>query len=197
MNGFNHFDAQGKAIMVDVTDKAATHRVAEARGEILVNEAVMTAIQTGTAKKGDVLGVARVAGIMAVKRTSDLIPMCHPLAVSGCSVDFQLFPEEGKVEAVCTVKVTGNTGVEMEALTGVSAALLTIYDMCKAVDRAMTLTNIRLMRKGLLAVRPGGGLRLRHLLPLALSAGAADSRRVRAGLFSGFSRGGCDLAGGI
>ena len=88
MNGFNHFDAQGKAIMVDVTDKAATHRVAEARGEILVNEAVMSAIQTGTAKKGDVLGVARVAGIMAVKRTSDLIPMCHPLAVSGCSVDF-------------------------------------------------------------------------------------------------------------
>ena len=147
MNGFNHFDAQGKAIMVDVTDKAATHRVAEARGEILVNEAVMSAIQTGTAKKGDVLGVARVAGIMAVKRTSDLIPMCRPLAVSGCSVDFQLFPDEGKVEAVCTVKVTGNTGVEMEALTGVSAALLTIYDMCKAVDRAMTLTNIRLMRK--------------------------------------------------
>ena len=147
MNGFNHFDAQGKAIMVDVTDKAATHRVAEARGEILVNEAVMSAIQTGTAKKGDVLGVARVAGIMAVKRTSDLIPMCHPLAVSGYSVDFQLFPDEGKVEAVCTVKVTGNTGVEMEALTGVSAALLTIYDMCKAVDRAMTLTNIRLMRK--------------------------------------------------
>ena len=147
MNGFNHFDAQGKAIMVDVTDKAATHRVAEARGEILVNEAVMSAIQTGTAKKGDVLGVARVAGIMAVKRTSDLIPMCHPLAVSGCSVDFKLFPDEGKVEAVCTVKVTGNTGVEMEALTGVSAALLTIYDMCKAVDRAMTLTNIRLMRK--------------------------------------------------
>ena len=129
MNGFNHFDAQGKAIMVDVTDKAATHRVAEARGEILVNEAVMTAIQTGTAKKGDVLGVARGAGIMAVKRTSDLIPMCHPLAVAGCSVDFQLFPVEGKVEAVCTVKVTGNTGVEMEALTGVSADQLTIYDM--------------------------------------------------------------------
>lgn len=147
MNGFNHFDAQGKAIMVDVTDKAATHRVAEARGEILVNEAVMTAIQTGTAKKGDVLGVARVAGIMAVKRTSDLIPMCHPLAVSGCSVDFHLFPGEGKVEAVCTVKVTGSTGVEMEALTGVSVALLTIYDMCKAVDRAMTITNVRLMRK--------------------------------------------------
>lgn len=133
--------------MVDVTDKAATHRVAEARGEILVNEAVMSAIQTGTAKKGDVLGVARVAGIMAVKRTSDLIPMCHPLAVSGCSVDFQLFPDEGKVEAVCTVKVTGNTGVEMEALTGVSVALLTVYDMCKAVDKRMVLSEIRLLEK--------------------------------------------------
>ena len=93
------------------------------------------------------LGVARVAGIMAVKRTSDLIPMCHPLAVSGCSVDFQLFPDEGKVEAVCTVKVTGNTGVEMEALTGVSAALLTIYDMCKAVQKNMEITNIRLLEK--------------------------------------------------
>ena len=147
MNGFNHFDAQGKAIMVDVTDKAATHRVAEARGEILVNEAVMSAIQTGTAKKGDVLGVARVAGIMAVKRTSDLIPMCHPLAVSGCSVDFQLFPDEGKVEAVCTVKVTGNTGVEMEALTAVSVAALTIYDMCKAVQKDMRIENIRLLSK--------------------------------------------------
>ena len=147
MSGLNHFDAQGKAIMVDVTDKAPTHRLAVARGEIHVNEAVMTAIQTGTAKKGDVLGVARVAGIMAVKRTSDLIPMCHPLSVSGCSVDFDLFPEEGRVEASCTVKVTGSTGVEMEALTGVSAALLTIYDMCKALDRAMTITNVRLMRK--------------------------------------------------
>lgn len=147
MNGLNHFDDQGKAIMVDVTDKAPTQRLAVARGEIHVNGAVMTAIQTGTAKKGDVLGVARVAGIMAVKRTSDLIPMCHPLAVSGCSVDFQLFPEKGRVEATCTVKVTGNTGVEMEALTGVSAALLTIYDMCKALDRAMTITDVRLLRK--------------------------------------------------
>lgn len=147
MNGLNHFDDQGKAIMVDVTDKAPTQRLAVARGEIHVNGAVMTAIQTGTAKKGDVLGVARVAGIMAVKRTSDLIPMCHPLAVSGCSVDFQLFSEEGRVEATCTVKVTGNTGVEMEALTGVSAALLTIYDMCKALDRAMTITDVRLLRK--------------------------------------------------
>ncbi len=147
MNGLNHFDAQGKAIMVDVTDKAATNRVAVARGEIFVNEAVMTAIQTGTAKKGDVLGVARVAGIMAAKRTSSLIPMCHPLAISGCSVDFETCPEERKVTAVCTVKVTGNTGVEMEALTGVSVALLTIYDMCKALDRAMTISDVHLVRK--------------------------------------------------
>jgi cyclic pyranopterin phosphate synthase len=146
-NGLNHFDAQGKAIMVDVTDKAATCRVAVARGEIYVNEAVMTAIQTGTAKKGDVLGVARVAGIMATKRTSDLIPMCHPLAITGCSVDFTVCPDQGKVEAACIVKVTGNTGVEMEALTGVSVALLTIYDMCKALDRGMTISDVHLVRK--------------------------------------------------
>ena len=144
---FTHIDHQGNAVMVDVSQKAFTARTASACGRIRMSRECYQAVESGTAKKGDVLGVARVAGIMAVKRTSDLIPMCHPLAVSGCSVDFQLFPEEGKVEAVCTVKVTGNTGVEMEALTGVSAALLTIYDMCKAVDRAMTLTNIRLMRK--------------------------------------------------
>lgn len=147
MNGLNHFDEGGRAVMVDVTDKAATHRTAVARGEIHVNAPVMEAIRTGTAKKGDVLGVARVAGIMAVKRTSDLIPMCHPLAVSGCSVDFDVRPEEGLVEARCTVKVTGNTGVEMEALTGVTAALLTIYDMCKALDRAMTISDVYLVRK--------------------------------------------------
>ena len=133
--------------MVDVSAKAETAREAVAEGRISMSRECFEKVKEGEMGKGDVLGVARVAGIMAVKRTSDLIPMCHPLAVSGCSVDFQLFPDEGKVEAVCTVKVTGNTGVEMEALTGVSAALLTIYDMCKAVDRAMTLTNIRLMRK--------------------------------------------------
>lgn len=147
MSQLNHFDDQGRAIMVDVTDKEATCRVAAARGEIHVNDAVMTAIRTGTAKKGDVLGVARVAGIMATKRTSDLIPMCHPLAISGCAVDFEVYPEEGKVAAVCTVKVTGNTGVEMEALTGASVALLTIYDMCKALDRAMTISDVHLVRK--------------------------------------------------
>lgn len=150
MNGLNHFDQQGKAIMVDVTEKAATHRVAVARGEIFVNAPVMTAILCGTAKKGDVLGVARVAGIMAVKRTSDLIPMCHPLAVSGCAVEFEVLPDDdgaGKVVATCTVKVTGNTGVEMEALTGVTTALLTIYDMCKALDRGMTISDVHLVRK--------------------------------------------------
>ncbi len=147
MGELNHFDAQGKAIMVDVTDKPATHRVATAQGEIYVNREVMEAIQTGTAKKGDVLGVARVAGIMAVKRTADLIPMCHPLSVSGCSVDFQVEPEAGKVTAVCTVKVAGNTGVEMEALTGTTVALLTIYDMCKALDRAMSISDLHLVRK--------------------------------------------------
>ena len=147
MNGLNHFDAQGKAIMVDVTDKAATARVATARGEIFVNEAVMTAIQTGTAKKGDVLGVARVAGIMATKRTSDLIPMCHPLMISKCGIDFQVDPENLEIRAVCTAKVEGKTGVEMEALTGVSVALLTIYDMCKAIDKRMELDEIHLETK--------------------------------------------------
>ena len=147
MNGFNHFDAQGKAIMVDVTDKAATHRVAEARGEILVNEAVMSAIQTGTAKKGDVLGVARVAGIMAVKRTSDLIPMCHPLPLTGIDITFALSEEPCMVEIQATVTCTGTTGVEMEALTAVSAAALTIYDMCKAVQKDMRITDIRLLEK--------------------------------------------------
>ena len=142
-----HFDEKGNAVMVDVSGKNITSRTAVASGKIRVNAAVMEAVLAGTVAKGDVLGVARVAGIMAVKRTSDLIPMCHPLAVSGCSVDFQLFPEEGKVEAVCTVKVTGNTGVEMEALTGVSAALLTIYDMCKAVDKRMEITGIHLLSK--------------------------------------------------
>ena len=147
MNGLNHFDAQGKAIMVDVTDKAATHRVAEARGEILVNEAVMTAIQTGTAKKGDVLGVARVAGIQAVKRTWELIPLCHPLMLTHASIDFDILEADCAVRARCTVKLSGKTGVEMEALTGVSVALLTIYDMCKAMDKSMELTDIHLVHK--------------------------------------------------
>ena len=144
---FNHFDSKGNAIMVDVSEKEPTQRVAIAKGKILVSQAVMDAVRGGTAAKGDVLGVARVAGIMATKRTSDLIPMCHPLMLSSCALDFTLYPEENAIEAICTVKVSGKTGVEMEALTGASVALLTIYDMCKAMDKTMTITGVHLARK--------------------------------------------------
>jgi cyclic pyranopterin phosphate synthase len=142
-----HFDEDGKAAMVDVTEKEATERIAVAKGSIVVSRAVFDAIQSGTAAKGDVLGVARVAGIMATKRTSDLIPLCHPLLITKASVDFQLHPENYVVDAICTVKLRGQTGVEMEALTGVTVALLTIYDMCKAIDKNMELTGIFLEEK--------------------------------------------------
>ena len=142
-----HFDESGNAVMVDVSGKEGTSRVARASGLICVSAAVMEAVQNGTAAKGDVLGVARVAGIMAAKKTSDLIPMCHPLMITKCSVDFELVPEKGVIRAFCTVKVEGKTGVEMEALTGVSAALLTIYDMCKAIDKRMELSEIHLDTK--------------------------------------------------
>lgn len=142
-----HFDASGNAVMVDVSGKAVTSRTAVAQGSILVNEAVRRAVQDGKVQKGDVLGVARVAGIMAVKRTSDLIPMCHPLMIRKCSVDFTVDEGENSITAVCTVKCEGQTGVEMEALTGVSVALLTIYDMCKAIDKTMTMTDIHLVEK--------------------------------------------------
>nr|WP_328701514.1 cyclic pyranopterin monophosphate synthase MoaC [Clostridium vitabionis] len=143
----NHFDEKGNAVMVDVSDKAVTSRTAQASGLIRVNRAVMDAVLAGTVKKGDVLNVARVAGIMAVKRTWELIPMCHPLPVTKCAVDFETDPEHLTIRAVCTVKVDGKTGVEMEALTGVSTALLTIYDMCKAIDRRMELDEIHLDAK--------------------------------------------------
>lgn len=142
-----HFDASGNAVMVDVSEKAVTTRIAEARGSIQVNQAVYDAISNGTAKKGDVLGVARLAGIMGAKKTSDLIPMCHPLMLSKCTVDFTMHPESLSIEACCIVKVSGQTGVEMEALTGVNLALLTIYDMCKAMDKGMKITNVRLIEK--------------------------------------------------
>lgn len=142
-----HFDASGNAVMVDVSEKAVTTRIAEARGSIKVNQAVYDAISNGTAKKGDVLGVARIAGIMGAKKTSDLIPMCHPLMISKCTVDFTMHPETLSIEACCIVKVSGQTGVEMEALTGVNLALLTIYDMCKAMDKGMEITNVRLIEK--------------------------------------------------
>ena len=143
----NQFDSQGNAVMVDVTAKQPTLREAVASGRILVSPEVMKAVQEGTAAKGDVLGVARVAGIMAVKQTSSLIPMCHPLPITKAAVDFSLHPEAGCIEAVCTARVTGLTGVEMEAMTGVSVALLTIYDMCKAIDKRMCITGVRLERK--------------------------------------------------
>ncbi|MCD8301098.1 MAG: cyclic pyranopterin monophosphate synthase MoaC [Clostridiales bacterium] len=133
--------------MVDVSEKPVTNRTATAKGSILVSDEVITAILNGTAKKGDVLGVARVAGIMGVKQTSSLIPLCHTLLILKCSIDFETDPEQGRITATCTVQCAGQTGVEMEALTGVSTALLTIYDMCKAMDRSMEITNIHLVEK--------------------------------------------------
>ena len=140
--GFNHFDENGNAVMVDVSGKNITYRTAVATGEIHVGEAIMEAV-----KKGDVLGVARVAGIMGVKRTSELIPMCHPLPIQKCSVDYKLDETNGIIRAFCTVKTEGKTGVEMEALTGVQVTLLTIYDMCKAIDKHMVMSNIHLVEK--------------------------------------------------
>jgi len=146
-NGLTHFDEKGNAVMVDVSEKNVTSREAIATGKIKVNKEVYAAILAGTIKKGDVLGVARVAGIMAAKRTSDLIPMCHPLMITKCSVDFRMNEEESSVEATALVRVNGQTGVEMEALTAVSTALLTIYDMCKALDKTMEVQMIRLVKK--------------------------------------------------
>ncbi len=144
---FNHFDGDGNAIMVDVSAKSLTVRIAVAEGTIRVSPAVLAAITGRTAAKGDVLGVARIAGIMAAKRTAELIPLCHPLMLSHTSVDFTILEEACAVRAQCTVKLSGRTGVEMEALTGVSVALLTIYDMCKAIDKGMELTDIHLVHK--------------------------------------------------
>ena len=146
-NKLTHFDENGNAVMVDVSDKSVTHRTALATGSILVGPQIMERVEAGTVAKGDVLGVARVAGIMAVKHTSDLIPMCHPLSVTKCNIDFKLEKEEGVIRTFCTVKTDGKTGVEMEALTGVQVALLTIYDMCKAIDKHMVMTDIHLIEK--------------------------------------------------
>ena len=143
----NHFDAAGNAIMVDVGGKNLTERIAVASGKIFISGEVYSAIESGTAKKGDVLGVARIAGIMAAKKTSEIIPLCHPLPLSHCSLNFEMLPEESAVKVIATVKTTWSTGVEMEALHAVSVALLTIYDMCKAVDKKMTLGEIHLEQK--------------------------------------------------
>ena len=143
----NHFDKNGNAVMVDVSDKPVTHRTAIATGSIQVSPEIMAAVKSGNVKKGDVLGVARVAGIMGVKRTSELIPMCHPLPIQKCSVDFEIDEDAGVIRVFCTVKTEGKTGVEMEALTGVQVTLLTIYDMCKAIDKRMEMTGIHLVQK--------------------------------------------------
>ncbi|MBM6855614.1 cyclic pyranopterin monophosphate synthase MoaC [Mediterraneibacter glycyrrhizinilyticus] len=145
--GLTHFDENGKAVMVDVTEKKDTVREAVAEGRIFVNKEVFRAIKDGTAAKGDVLGVAATAGIMGTKRTSELIPMCHILPITNCRVNFEMEPKDCAVHCTCTVKVTGKTGVEMEALTGVSVALLTIYDMCKAMDKTMEIGEICLVKK--------------------------------------------------
>ena len=130
-----------------MTEKEVTSRTAAACGTIRVNKEIMQAVLEGSVKKGDVLGVARVAGIMGVKKTSDLIPMCHPLSVGKCSIDYEISEEKQEITAICTVKTDGKTGVEMEALTGVQIALLTIYDMCKAIDKRMVMTDIHLVNK--------------------------------------------------
>ena len=146
MSGFTHIDTDGNAVMVDVGDKAVTERIATAKGVVIMAPQTLDMIENGRAKKGDVLGVAQLAGIMAAKKTSDLIPLCHPLALSKVTVT--LTPvQPDRVEIEATVKLSGQTGVEMEALTAVSTAALTVYDMCKAVDRAMQITDVRLIHK--------------------------------------------------
>ena len=145
--GMSHFDAAGQAVMVDVGSKAESHRVARARGRIHMLPATLALVLEGRAGKGDVLGVARIAAIQATKRTGELIPLCHPLALTRVSAEFEPDAGHSTIALTVTVETVGRTGVEMEALTGVSVGLLTIYDMCKAVDRAMTLEDIKLLEK--------------------------------------------------
>ena len=158
MTQFTHFDSAGQAHMVDVGEKADTRRIAVASGQILMRPETLKLIRQGDAKKGDVIGIARIAAIQAAKKTADLIPLCHPLMLSRVAVDFELLdlpqasqpgPHDARsaIRCTATVEVTGKTGVEMEALTAVQVGLLTIYDMCKAVDRGMTMTDIQLMEK--------------------------------------------------
>lgn len=142
-----HFDAQGQAHMVDVGAKPATHRVAVAQGCIRMLPATLALIASGSAKKGDVLGIARIAGIQGAKKTGDLIPLCHPIALTRVAVDFDLLEAESAVRCTATAETVGATGVEMEALTAVQVALLTIYDMCKAADRGMVISDVKLMEK--------------------------------------------------
>jgi cyclic pyranopterin monophosphate synthase len=147
MKPLTHFDAAGQAHMVDVGDKPATHRVAVATGRITMQPATLALVQAGTASKGDVLGVARIAAIQAAKRTSELIPLCHPIAITRIAVDFEVDTHQNSVECTARVETHGPTGVEMEALTAVQVGLLTIYDMCKAADRGMIIGDVRLLEK--------------------------------------------------
>lgn len=144
---FSHFDAQGNARMVDVGGKAETVRVAEASGSIRMSGQAFALVQSGSMAKGDVLGIARIAGIMAAKKVADLIPLTHPLMISKVDISFQYRAEDSSIDIFATVGISGKTGVEMEALTAVSIAALTIYDMCKAVDKSMVISNIRLLKK--------------------------------------------------
>ncbi len=146
-SGFTHFDAEGRAVMVDVSAKAETERVAEARGSVVMRPETLRLIREGQVKKGDVLAVARLAGIMAAKRTADLIPLCHPLALAAVAVDLTLDEARHAVDIVATCRITGRTGVEMEAMTAVCVAALTVYDMCKAVDRGMLISDVKLTYK--------------------------------------------------
>jgi cyclic pyranopterin phosphate synthase len=146
-DALTHFDALGQAHMVDVGHKASTRRVAVATGSIVMLASTLALIESGTAKKGDVLGIARIAGIQGAKKTSDLIPLCHPIGLTRVAVEFDILSASCRVVCTATAEVNGQTGVEMEALTAVQVALLTIYDMCKAVDRGMTITDVKLLEK--------------------------------------------------
>ena len=147
MSGFTHFDASGHAVMVDVSEKQETQREATAKGKIYMSPECFALVKAGEMKKGDVLGVARIAGIMGAKKTSELIPLCHILNLSKAEITFTYLEESCAIEAACTAKTVAKTGVEMEALTGVSTALLTIYDMCKAMDRGMVIRDIHILEK--------------------------------------------------
>jgi len=147
MSNLTHFDREGRAVMVDVSGKDETARVAVAGGSVRMQKATLDLIMAGGVKKGDVLSVARLAGIMGAKRTADLIPLCHPIGLDAVTIDLACDPARNAVDITATCKIAGRTGVEMEALTAVAVAALTVYDMCKAVDRGMTIADIRLLKK--------------------------------------------------
>jgi cyclic pyranopterin phosphate synthase len=171
---FTHFDASGSARMVDVGEKSETARQAVAAGTVSMSRQAYGMVRQGTVKKGDVLGVARIAGIMAAKKVDQLIPLCHPLAITGAELAFSFNDEQCAIDIEATVSITGRTGVEMEALTAVSAAALTVYDMCKAVDKTMVISNIRLLRKS-------GGKSGLFVRPSAACSTGADHENHLAG----------------